>query len=386
MNADKHLLKRLAVDLALLCADPENLESTFDLLNTSYKTEVAQSARKRLKADPAVAPLIEERYWGHWPSLTEFCDMPKGSLGHVYGQFMTSQGLSQLPDPALDSSVGFEDAYLQRRIRHTHDVWHVIAGLPITMAGEAAANGLTTEQLRWPGSALLVSADLIHRVSIPEACTLVESDHQVDLGVAIAYGLKLGATAPALLAQRWEEGWNRSLYSWREELGISDLVAQSPFPALPGDIPHRSPPSIVGSWTLRRLSMRRAGSTEDVLVWGEEPLGQLTYTADGRMSAVLCKASQLTSRSSAGACTEAEQADLYRNSYSYAGRYSVTPGGIVHHVEVAADPSWIGTDQLRLAKVTDRELTITTAPIASVVDPSLVAFEAIWERLDQSIL
>lgn len=384
MNAEKNLLKRLAVDLALLCADPENLESTFDLLNTSYKTEVAQSARKRLKADPAVAPLIKERYWGHWPSLTEFCEMPEGSLGHVYGQFMTSQGLSQLPDPALDSSVGFEDSYLQRRIRHTHDVWHVIAGLPITMAGEAAANGLTTEQLRWPGSALLVSADLIHRVSIPESCPLVESDHQVDLGVAIAYGLKLGATAPALLAQRWEEGWSRSLHSWRAELGISDLVAQSPFPALPGDLPRCNPPSIVGSWTLRRLSMRRAGSTEDILVWGEEPLGQLTYTADGHMSAVLCKSFQSTTHSSAGACTDAEQADLYRHSYAYAGRYSITPDGIIHHVDVAADPNWIGTDQLRMAKLNHRELIITTSPIASVADPSPVAYEAIWERLDGS--
>ena len=40
--------------------------------------------------------------------------------------------------------MGGDDAYLQMRIRHTHDLWHVISGLPITLAGEAAANGLTT--------------------------------------------------------------------------------------------------------------------------------------------------------------------------------------------------------------------------------------------------
>ena len=37
----KQLLKRLAVDLAKLCSNPEDLEHTFDLLNASYGTDVA---------------------------------------------------------------------------------------------------------------------------------------------------------------------------------------------------------------------------------------------------------------------------------------------------------------------------------------------------------
>ena len=34
-----------------------------------------------------------------------------------------------------------------------------------------------------------------------------------------------------LLAQRWEEGWDRPLTEWREKLGIAALVARSPFRA-----------------------------------------------------------------------------------------------------------------------------------------------------------
>ena len=34
-----------------------------------------------------------------------------------------------------------------------------------------------------------------------------------------------------LLARRWEEGWNRPLAKWREQLGIAALVANSPFMA-----------------------------------------------------------------------------------------------------------------------------------------------------------
>ena len=43
-STNRTLLKRLAVDLAALCSDPEDLEHTFDLLNATYATEVAQAA------------------------------------------------------------------------------------------------------------------------------------------------------------------------------------------------------------------------------------------------------------------------------------------------------------------------------------------------------
>ena len=91
-SASNHLLTRLAVDLARVCTNPADLEHTFDLLNASYGTEMAQAARDRLKADPLIQPLVAERYWGHWPSLTELVAMPAGSLGHVYGTSWRPKG------------------------------------------------------------------------------------------------------------------------------------------------------------------------------------------------------------------------------------------------------------------------------------------------------
>jgi ubiquinone biosynthesis protein COQ4 len=52
---------------------------------------------------------------------------------------------------------------------------------------------------------------------------------EVDVGQAAAYGLELGRLCAPLLAQRWEEGWDRPLAEWREQLGITALVARSPF-------------------------------------------------------------------------------------------------------------------------------------------------------------
>jgi ubiquinone biosynthesis protein Coq4 len=138
---------------------------------------------------------------------------------------LADQGLEPLPPPQIPAAADGDDAYLHSRIRSCHDVWHAICGCPTSLAGEAALNGVSAEQLRWPGSALLLAADLIHRAQEPLQA------EGVDVGRAIAFGLELGCLAPPLLAQRWEEGWQLPLAAWREALGISALISRSPFAA-----------------------------------------------------------------------------------------------------------------------------------------------------------
>jgi ubiquinone biosynthesis protein Coq4 len=212
----------IARDLVALSHNPDDFDHAFHLLNASYATPAAAQARERLKSDPAIAPLVAERYWGPWPQTTELIQLPPGSLGQSYGRFLQGQGLEPLPDPELSEGSNGDDHYLQLRIRHTHDLWHVVAGIPPTSAGEAALDGLTTEQLRWPGTALLLAAHLLHRA---------EADPQdgPDVGLAIAYGLELGATSQPLLAQRWEEGWSTPLHHWRQQLGMDALQQRNPF-------------------------------------------------------------------------------------------------------------------------------------------------------------
>ena len=215
-------LQAIARDLVALSHDPDDFDHAFHLLNASYATPAAAQARERLKSDPAIAPLVVERYWGPWPQTPELLQLPPGSLGQSYGRFLQDQGLDPLPDPEWPEGSQADDHYLQMRIRHTHDLWHVVAGIPPTSAGEAALDGLTTEQLRWPGSALLLAAHLLHRA---------EADPQEgpDVGLAIAFGLELGAKSQPLLAQRWEEGWSTPLQAWRQQLGIDALMQRNPF-------------------------------------------------------------------------------------------------------------------------------------------------------------
>jgi ubiquinone biosynthesis protein Coq4 len=216
-------LLHLATDLAALIEDPEDLGHGFDLLTRSYATPAADAARAALRADPAIRPLLEERYWGDWPNTAELQAMPEGSLGQAYVSWFAAAGGQPLPDPVLQSGSSGDDTWLHLRVRHTHDLWHVVSGCPPSQAGEAALSAINVMQLRWPGSAMLLGADLLHR------CLEGPSPEGPDLGEAVAYGLELGRISAPLLAQRWEEGWQRPLAQWRQELGIAAVVAGSPF-------------------------------------------------------------------------------------------------------------------------------------------------------------
>jgi hypothetical protein len=157
---------------------------------------------------------------------------------------------------------------------------------------------------------------------------------------------------------------------------LTATLAFAPVPARSADR------SIVGTWRLVSMTTRDAATGRSVDVWGERPIGFLTYTAAGRMSAVVAKADRKISADSAGQATPEEQAALFRDSFGYAGRYTMTGDGVVHHVEVASDPTWIGRDQRRVTMLDGRRLTVTSAPVASAAAAEPQAFTLVWERIE----
>ena len=228
-------LLHLAADLSALVENPNDLHHGFDLLTRSYRTPAADAARAALRAHPAIQPLLAERYWGPWPTKEALQALPPGSLGQSYARWFAEAGGRPLPDPVLDPGTDGDDQWLHQRVRHTHDLWQVVCGCPPTAAGEAAISAINVMQLRWPGSAMLLGADLMHR------CLEGPSADGPDTGLAVAYGLELGAVSAPLLAQRWEEGWQRPLAEWRAQLGIASLVARSPFNGASGNASAAAP-------------------------------------------------------------------------------------------------------------------------------------------------
>jgi len=208
-------------DLLQLIEQPDRVSSALAVLNYSYASPLAATARQRLRQNPAIAALVAERYWGHWPSHDELMGMPTGSLGHAFGCLLQQEGLGLIPRPQGLDQLQDDDQYLQLRTRACHDIWHLVTGFPNNLPGEVALNGFSARQLRQPGPALLLAADLLARAHWP--------DTTPDLADAVAFGLHLGGVCPPLLAQRWEENWHRPLEQWRHDLGIGEELNRSPF-------------------------------------------------------------------------------------------------------------------------------------------------------------
>jgi hypothetical protein len=116
------------------------------------------------------------------------------------------------------------------------------------------------------------------------------------------------------------------------------------------------PQRFVGTWTLRAVrSVHHDG--RETQPFGAEPLGRLTYTADGHMHAIFLHA-ELTKDRGTG----------------YSATWEVRGTEVVHHVTAALVREWIGTDLRRGYAFDGDSLTLT----AHEPDRSFVL---VWQRL-----
>jgi hypothetical protein len=140
-----------------------------------------------------------------------------------------------------------------------------------------------------------------------------------------------------------------------------------------------TPNPLLGTWKLKSYVVTSASGAR-LTPYGECPTGYLSYSADGRMQVI----GAADGRSVAGGALapESERAALYDTMFAYGGTYSLETGTITHHVDIAWDPAWIGTDQRRRFELVGDTLTLSTR----FTDPSSGAeshYVLVWVRLPQ---
>ena len=211
---------KMAVSILQSAKDPNNLHKTHGkYLSVPDHYDLKRQADNKLLANPLLQSLIDERFAATWPSLDAMSKMPKGSLGFCLQARTKGLGIEELefPPPSSDSA---ED-YLNHRIAITHDIHHVILGVPITVAGEAATHAYYSCTRKDPFYIGTLAMWLTHGLMAPE-------EHRI-IWEAISFGSRVGLGGPFLDACRWEEGWERPLAEWRHELGLTSLLENSPF-------------------------------------------------------------------------------------------------------------------------------------------------------------
>ena len=119
---------------------------------------------------------------------------------------------------------------------------------------------------------------------------------------------------------------------------------------------------------------------ERVGLYGEHPIGFLTYTPEGRMIAIISDSLRppLSSEDDL-TVPAAERAAAFSTFGAYAGTFRIEADCVIHHVEVSSLQNWVGTDQVRRMKLEGDRLTLWPPP--SMLEGEQRAFELVWQRL-----
>jgi len=202
---------RIFGTLMAMSGGDNSLELVGALTEALIETPSYALAAEHLRRDPACAALIDERWIPPAHDLAQLAAMPEGSLGQVYAFAMARLDY----DPNLHAGMEpLNDAvYVELRLSQTHDLWHVVTGFDTMVAGEIGLQAFHLTQFPYPLASALTAQSLL-------STTVFEPDQLPPLVEAIRVGLQMGLEARPLFAQRWEEGWERPLQQWREELQL----------------------------------------------------------------------------------------------------------------------------------------------------------------------
>lgn len=130
--------------------------------------------------------------------------LPRHTLGGAYAAHLDENGLSADYQAALTRYVDDDDmAYLMRRFRQTHDVWHALIGLGIQGHEEVIVHALSWGQLRLPMSAMVVVFGGIKHIVLEARWTTLRH--------ALLEAYEIGRDAAPLLPVHWETMWEEPL-------------------------------------------------------------------------------------------------------------------------------------------------------------------------------
>jgi ubiquinone biosynthesis protein COQ4 len=196
------------------CADfvrQPTARNSFEIAEGLRDSKDLRRAVARLREDRAIDAFFRERYLRGFPDVERLIALPPGSLGHEFAKTMKALNFSYDVFPPVQ--VRDDVTYYLMRGRETHDVWHLVTGFGTDVPGELGLQAFQLAQVGVPISKVLVALGILRTALFPEMLEPVLD--------AIARGWHLGQTARPFIIQRWEEGWDRPVASWRQELDIA---------------------------------------------------------------------------------------------------------------------------------------------------------------------
>ena len=137
---------------------------------------------------------------------------------------------------------------------------------------------------------------------------------------------------------------------------------------------------LVGTWKLVSASSKTSKGEQGEAPYGLNPAGFLTYTAEGRVTALISYGGRKALSGTGG--TVEEQAEAFKTFLAYAGRYTLAGDKVTHTIEVSSIQNYVDRNLVRSIKFQDDRLLLITPP--TLVNGKIQTVELIWQRLQAS--
>ena len=136
--------------------------------------------------------------------------------------------------------------------------------------------------------------------------------------------------------------------------------------------------ALVGMWRLQEAVIVDDRDRTIGPAFGNNPAGYIAYMADGMMITVIADADQPNLGGDRLSAPVEERAAAFSAASAYAGRWRFDGRTVVHTVEIATYPNWIGTEVVRTVEFAGDRVIYRTAP--QPIDGVTSIVRLIWAR------
>lgn len=121
--------------------------------------------------------------------------------------------------------------------------------------------------------------------------------------------------------------------------------------------------ALIGAWDLVDWRIDYDDGRPAVRPFGPDAEGQICYTADGHMSAVIQRTGRRPLSTPSPRQAPAEECrEAYTGFFCYAGGWTLEEGDtVVHRLTLALNPAMLGTEQRRHARLDDDLLELSAS-------------------------
>jgi len=112
---------------------------------------------------------------------------------------------------------------------------------------------------------------------------------------------------------------------------------------------------LIGTWKILSFDNEFQDGSPRRALYGQNPSGYIILTPEGRMAAIFEGEGRKPAK------TDEERAVLLRTMFAYTGMYRLEGDKWITKVDVAWNPAYNGTDQVRFYKLDGNRLEVTGA-------------------------